>query len=83
MPRYDAPVRDMKFILHDVLSLQNYSNLPGFEEATPDLIDAILEEIAAAHVELERSFVDNLLDTREILGPEQERRFIHFLRRLR
>jgi alkylation response protein AidB-like acyl-CoA dehydrogenase len=44
MPRYDAPVRDMQFILHDVLSLQNYSNLPGFEEATPDLIDAILEE---------------------------------------
>ena len=44
MPRYDAPVRDMQFILHEVLQLQNYSNLPGFEEATPDLIDAILEE---------------------------------------
>ena len=44
MPRYDAPVRDMQFILHDVLRLQNYSNLPGFEDATPDTIDAILEE---------------------------------------
>jgi len=44
MPRYDAPVRDMQFILHEVLQLQNYSNLPGFEDATPDLIDAILEE---------------------------------------
>ena len=44
MPRYDAPIRDMQFILHDVLSIQNYSNLPGFEEATPDLVDAILEE---------------------------------------
>ena len=44
MPRYDAPVRDMQFILHDVLRLQNYSNLPCFEEATPDTIDAILEE---------------------------------------
>ena len=44
MPRYDAPVRDMQFILHEVLQLQNYSNLSGFEDATPDLIDAILEE---------------------------------------
>ena len=44
MPRYDAPVRDMQFVLHDLLSLQNYSNLPGFEDASPDLIDQILEE---------------------------------------
>lgn len=43
MPRYKAPVRDMQFILHDVLSLQNYSNLPGFSDASPDLIDQILE----------------------------------------
>ncbi len=44
MPRYDAPIRDMKFILQEVIQIQNYSNLPGFEEATPDLVDAILEE---------------------------------------
>ncbi|MEZ5952813.1 MAG: acyl-CoA dehydrogenase C-terminal domain-containing protein [Hyphomonas sp.] len=44
MPRYDAPIRDMQFILHDVLQIQNYSNLPGFEEVTPDLVNAILEE---------------------------------------
>ena len=44
MPRYDAPVRDMQFVLHDLLSIQNYSNLPGFEDATPDLVDQILEE---------------------------------------
>ncbi len=44
MPRYEAPIRDMQFILHDMLQLQNYSNLPGFEDATPDLVDAILEE---------------------------------------
>ena len=44
MPRYDAPVRDMQFLLHDVLTLQNYSNLPSFSEASPDLIDQILEE---------------------------------------
>ncbi|MEO1472826.1 MAG: acyl-CoA dehydrogenase C-terminal domain-containing protein [Pseudomonadota bacterium] len=44
MPRYEAPVRDMQFILHELLSVQNYSNLPGFEDATPDVIDQILEE---------------------------------------
>ncbi|MCZ4296695.1 acyl-CoA dehydrogenase C-terminal domain-containing protein [Henriciella marina] len=43
MPRYDAPIRDMKFIFHDVLALQNYSNLDGFADATPDIVDQILE----------------------------------------
>ncbi len=48
-----------------------------------DRIDALLEEIAAAHIELERAFVDNLFDTREILTPEQQRRFLYFLHHLR
>jgi len=42
--RYSAPVRDMKFILHDVLNIEKHSNLPGFADATPDVVDAILEE---------------------------------------
>jgi alkylation response protein AidB-like acyl-CoA dehydrogenase len=44
MTVYNAPVRDMQFLLHDVLQVSKYSNLPGFADATPDLIDAILEE---------------------------------------
>ncbi|WP_417517346.1 acyl-CoA dehydrogenase C-terminal domain-containing protein [Minwuia sp.] len=44
MPTYQAPVNDFKFLLHDFIDLQRFSNLPGFEEATPDLVDAILEE---------------------------------------
>ncbi len=44
MPSYQAPVGDYRFLLHDFLQLEKYANVSGFEEATPDLIDAILDE---------------------------------------
>ncbi len=43
MPSYQAPVRDMKFVIHDVIGAARYADLPGLDQATPDIVDAVLE----------------------------------------
>ncbi|MEZ5737933.1 MAG: acyl-CoA dehydrogenase C-terminal domain-containing protein [Novosphingobium sp.] len=43
MPTYTAPVRDARFIVAEVLKIEAHANLPGFESATPDIVDAVLE----------------------------------------
>ena len=44
MPTYKAPVEDALFLLNDVFGFERYNNLPGFADATPDLVEAILAE---------------------------------------
>ncbi len=44
MPVYQAPVEDTLFVLQDVLNIEKYGNLPGFSDASPDIIKAVLEE---------------------------------------
>jgi alkylation response protein AidB-like acyl-CoA dehydrogenase len=44
MPIYQAPVRDTLFVLNDVLGYDRHSNLPGFSDASGDVLEAVLAE---------------------------------------
>jgi acyl-CoA dehydrogenase len=44
MPTYKAPVDDVQFLLNDVFHLERYGNMPGFADASPDVLAAILQE---------------------------------------
>ena len=46
MPSYKAPLDEYRFIMNEVLDAGELSALPGFEDATPDLIASVLEEAA-------------------------------------
>ncbi|WP_111498395.1 acyl-CoA dehydrogenase C-terminal domain-containing protein [Marinobacter bohaiensis] len=47
MPTYKAPVRDIKFLLNEVFDYpKHYASLKAGEQATPDIVDAILTECA-------------------------------------
>jgi hypothetical protein len=46
MPTYKAPVDDALFLLNDVLHFDRYGNLPGFADASPDIVEAVLREAA-------------------------------------
>jgi hypothetical protein len=46
VPIYKAPVDEMLFLLNDVFLIGRYNNLPGFADATPDLLEAVLGEAA-------------------------------------
>jgi acyl-CoA dehydrogenase len=44
MSTYIAPLRDMRFVMTELADLDALSSLPGFEEVSPELADAVLEE---------------------------------------
>lgn len=43
---YTAPVKDISFVLNNVVGLSDIAQLQGFEDASPDLVEAILDESA-------------------------------------
>ncbi|MDA0822796.1 MAG: acyl-CoA dehydrogenase C-terminal domain-containing protein [Proteobacteria bacterium] len=63
MPSYKAPLRDTQFILNEVINIDRYASLPGFSDATPDLVSAILEEGA--------KFVEEVTQPLNLSGDEQ------------
>ncbi|WP_072381828.1 acyl-CoA dehydrogenase C-terminal domain-containing protein [Novosphingobium sp. NDB2Meth1] len=44
MPVFQAPTRDTRFVVNEVLDLEQYGHLPGFAAATRDLTDSVIEE---------------------------------------
>jgi len=46
MSEYRAPVRDMQFVLHELIGIDSILALPGCEDAGRDVQDAVLEEAA-------------------------------------
>ena len=51
MSTYRAPLRDMHFVLHELVGLEEVAKLPGYEE-TLDVADPILEEAASFATEV-------------------------------
>ncbi|HUY04274.1 MAG TPA: acyl-CoA dehydrogenase [Rhodocyclaceae bacterium] len=44
MTAYAAPLTDIRFLLNEVTGVSDIARLPGCEDATPDLVDAVLAE---------------------------------------
>jgi alkylation response protein AidB-like acyl-CoA dehydrogenase len=63
MTTYHAPQRDMRFVLHELLEVEKLAELPGYAEATADVIDAVIEEGA--------KFCENVLFPINRTGDEE------------
>ncbi|MGB0907292.1 MAG: acyl-CoA dehydrogenase C-terminal domain-containing protein [Maricaulaceae bacterium] len=63
MPSYNAPLRDMKFIVHEMLNAEQLTQYTRFEDAEPDLYDAIFEESA--------KFASEVLAPLNVVGDQE------------
>ena len=46
MQTYDAPLRDMRFVLHELHGLEALTSLPPFADLNAETVDVVLEEAA-------------------------------------
>jgi acyl-CoA dehydrogenase len=63
MSQYHAPLKEMRFVLTELAGLDHVSKLPGFEEASPDVVMAILDEAA--------KFATEVLDPLNVVGDRE------------
>jgi len=67
MSAYVAPLKDIRFVLSELAGLAEVAKLPGYAEATPDTVDAILEEAA--------KFAGGVLDPLNHTGDQEGSRW--------
>src|SRR5215510_335003 len=60
---YSAPLKDMRFVLNELAGLGEVAKLPGYQDATSDTVDAILEEAS--------KFASEILDPINHSGDEE------------
>jgi len=67
MSAYIAPLKDMRFVLNELACLGAVAKLPGYQDATPDTVDAILEEAS--------KFASEVLDPINYSGDQEGSKF--------
>ena len=63
MSTYHAPLAELNFVLNELAGLAQVAKLPGFEDAAPDTVTAILEEAS--------KFATNVLDPLNYSGDRE------------
>src|SRR3954468_16790667 len=60
---YVAPLKDMRFVMSELAGLGEVATLPGYQDATPDTVEAILEEAS--------KFASEVLDPINYSGDQE------------
>src|SRR6267142_212509 len=68
MSAYQAPLKDMRFVLNELAGLGDIAKLPGYQDASPDTVDAILEEAS--------KFASGVLDPINYSGDQEGSKWI-------
>ena len=63
MSTYHAPLDDANFVLNELAGLEQISKLPGYQEAAPDTVAAILEQAG--------KFASEVLDPLNVVGDRE------------